>query len=609
MSKLITISRLLFLCLGTIIRCEAFVAGPLHGRTKLQARRKDLSVTSGTLPPHSIPGTQHGSVPCELCRPAKGAVALVSWFRSMGTRMKSTNMAAAFLPRLTTVFAVLFLTALLLKFRLRLFWPGVKSDPEFPDHPLPPASLGCPWLGNNILAGSKKKGPEYFYREASKRIGDPRVWMFYFLGSPVVAISDPSLIQKINSMEFKATEALSFTYKEQKGWEEEKDKPAVFGNNNVMFERNEKKHSYLRKLVGSAMMPSALKAAIPTIQETAENTIQTELLQNIDGDGTPVKMEDVCTSYTMDIVQKQLLGLNLSPEENHIFREKLEVWLKGLFSLSGTFGIPWLVKRSAPYKARLYVAAKIEEKIDELLANGPDSSTLSNMLFATDEKNQSRLTREDVVENALLLVIAGSETSASTLTLATFLLGIHPEKYQRLVEEQREVVKKNGPRMRQDVLDNECPWLEATLKEALRMGPVSGNFPKRTLKTITIDGVQIPKGWSIFSAYRLAHQLDPVTRLEDDAHMDPLKGFAPERWLQPETTPSTFFAFGSGPRYCLGVNLAMTEMKIFLASLARAVPSFELNAPIQDGKVLWNPSTLIPRPLDGARISSVERAG
>ena len=54
---------------------------------------------------------------------------------------------------------------------------------------------------------------------------------------------------------------------------------------------------------------------------------------------------------------------------------------------------------------------KIEEKIQYLEQSGPDTSTLSGMFFATDEgdSTQSKLTRQEIIDNALLLILAGSE--------------------------------------------------------------------------------------------------------------------------------------------------------------------------------------------------------
>jgi cytochrome P450 len=119
-----------------------------------------------------------------------------------------------------------------------------------------------------------------------------------------------------------------------------------------------------------------------------------------------------------------------------------------------------------------------------------------------------------------------------------------------------------------------------------------------------MDGKQIPEGWSILANICLTHQLDLVTRLEDDSHMDVHKGFKLERWLQPETKPSDFIPFGAGPRYCLGYNLALLEMKVFLATLARRIDSYQLvNG---DNKIKWNPATMIPKPIDGVLIKDIK---
>eukprot|EP00985_Skeletonema_marinoi_P025202 scaffold18263_cov71-Skeletonema_marinoi.AAC.1 len=82
-------------------------------------------------------------------------------------------------------------------------------------------------------------------------------------------------------------------------------------------------------------------------------------------------------------------------------------------------------------RARTYVVSKIEEKLDKLEMYGPDSSTLSKLYFATDDDG-NKLTREEVIHNAILLIFAGSETSSSTLTCASLLLGLHPNVWRKV---------------------------------------------------------------------------------------------------------------------------------------------------------------------------------
>jgi cytochrome P450 len=227
------------------------------------------------------------------------------------------------------------------------------------------------------------------------------------------------------------------------------------------------------------------------------------------------------------------------------FEKQLTIWLGSMYSLWVNSGI--FVRFSPAYRARLYLTEKLGEQIDRLATKPPNSSTLSKMIHAVDEDDGvNKLTKEQVIENALLLVAAGTETSSSTLTLLIMLLSLHPDVFQKLAQEQ-EQLDPNG--VTYELLQS-LPYLDAVVKEALRMGAVTGGFPRKTKETMIVNGYQIPKGWYVFGNYRLSHSLDPVTYTKDNSHMQNVKtAFQPERWLSPETTPSEFLPFGAGPRY------------------------------------------------------------
>ena len=561
----------------------------------VQRRQQPTSFVNQGQPP-GLPGFEFRLSAASHALPLNGINLLLSWIGNLWQPFFSKPMV-----RLMALLLTFLTSVYLYRHRYQYLWPGLQSDPDFSE-PLPQGSVGCPWFGNNILlANNEKLGPEYYYRQNSRRLGDPRIWKSYFMGRPIAIVSGADFVKEVNNLEFTKTGAGSTVYDNR----EKKERPRVFGTDNLNFERKKERHVFLRRLVGSAMTPLALKDALPTIVDTANQVID-QCMTN----STVIKMEDVCVDYTLNIVQNQLLGLRLQQEEASHFRDRLKDWIKGFFSLVDILGISYLIKRSKPYQAKLYIQARVGDKIDSLLKEGPDTSTLSKMLFAVDEENESKLSREEVVDNALLLIIAGSETSAGSMTLAFMLLGLHPDRYQKLVQEQRDVVDKFGEQLTPCILDQECPFLEAVVKEALRMGPVTGGFPRRVQETFVVDGAQVPKGWGVFTTYRLTHQLDPVTSLPDDAHMNVYAGFQPERWLDPETTPSDYIPFGAGPRFCLGYHLAMMEMKVFLATFARKVAAFELtNYPVGSKRtVKWNPYTIMPRPKDGVLVQSVVRS-
>ena len=153
-------------------------------------------------------------------------------------------------------------------------------------------------------------------------------------------------------------------------------------------------------------------------------------------------------------------------------------------------------------KAKKYLDSAIESKIDYLEENGPDGSTLSSMVFNTDEDigeegggPKRHLTREQVIDNTELLIIAGTETSSNTLTNAMQLLGMHPHVWDKLVEEQKQLVSRYGNSLTKEQIDKECPYLEAVIKEVMRLLPVSGGGARTVDDTLVIDGFQIPKGW------------------------------------------------------------------------------------------------------------------
>jgi hypothetical protein len=104
-----------------------------------------------------------------------------------------------------------------------------------------------------------------------------------------------------------------------------------------------------------------------------------------------------------------------------------------------------------------------------------------------------------------------------------------------------------------------------------------------------------------YSSIGQTHALDPAVELPDGSHMDVAKGFKPERWLNEATKPTEYLPFGYGPRFCLGYNLAMAEMKVFLALFARRVDFDLVN--MSSDHVTWKKASIIPKPEDGAVIS------
>eukprot|EP00587_Corethron_hystrix_P000373 CAMPEP_0113326132 /NCGR_PEP_ID=MMETSP0010_2-20120614/18292_1 /TAXON_ID=216773 ORGANISM="Corethron hystrix, Strain 308" /NCGR_SAMPLE_ID=MMETSP0010_2 /ASSEMBLY_ACC=CAM_ASM_000155 /LENGTH=377 /DNA_ID=CAMNT_0000186311 /DNA_START=111 /DNA_END=1244 /DNA_ORIENTATION=+ /assembly_acc=CAM_ASM_000155 len=334
-----------------------------------------------------------------------------------------------------------------------------------------------------------------------------------------------------------------------------------------------------------------------------------------DSEGS-VKAVDVFHKFTMDIAWRQIVGLDLKTEnEIETFIEELQTWSNGIVNYVLWFLPRFVIKLSKPYRAKVYLTNLIQRKIEQLEQNGPDESTLSGMVFAIDDSenivdadvssdshNAKRLTKKQIIDNCLLLFVAGSETSSNTLTNIIYMMGKNRRVWEKLVEEQNKVMSAHGSELTKKIIDQECPYLEAVIKESMRILSVSGGGVRTVDQTVTIDGTQIPKNWVAWYGIGLTHALDPVTWTEDESHMDPVKGFKPERWLKAETTPKEYLPFGAGFRFCLGYGLALAEMKTYLAVMARTV-DFTLME--KNGtKTKWKEG-FIRTPKDGVPIEVV----
>jgi len=370
----------------------------------------------------------------------------------------------------------------------------------------------------------------------------------------------------------------------------------LFGDKAVLYENDAGKHGRLRKVVGEAMSPVAIAEALPSFQDLANQQVDRVLKADT------IQMEEVFNDFTLDIAWKQILGLDLKQEDISEFHKMVQIWVKCIMDpmLLVPFRIPGLMKWTKVGRARTYIVSKIEEKLDKLERDGPDSSTLSKLYFATDDEG-NKLTREEVIHNAMILIFAGSETSSSTLTCASLLLGLHPNVWRKIKAEQDELVAELGEEFTRETLDKSV-YLDSVIKETLRVKPIEFGEMRLVENTVEVDGKQIPKNWFALFNVKQTHWNDPSTFKEDGSHMDVREGFQPERWLDETTKPSEWMPFGEGGRRCIGERLGMAEMKVFLGMMARKLDRYDLVNVHGDDDIVWKPDTVMARPADGTEI-------
>lgn len=202
------------------------------------------------------------------------------------------------------------------------------------------------------------------------------------------------------------------------------------------------------------------------------------------------------------------------------------------------------------------------------IINARTSSESSRNIFAgmihESEKGSDSLTDEDVVTEAGNLIVAGSDTTAITLTYLVWAVLSQPQLQKELEGEVQDLVVDYD----EAALEN-LPLLNAVIKETLRLyGAAPGSLPRAVPEGgATLGGHFIPEGITVSTQSWTMHRDENVFPSPDV--------FDASRWLKSENTNSqslaqmTFSPFGAGARTCLGIHLAYMELRLAAAEFFR----------------------------------------
>jgi cytochrome P450 len=190
------------------------------------------------------------------------------------------------------------------------------------------------------------------------------------------------------------------------------------------------------------------------------------------------------------------------------------------------------------------------EEIRERRADpaGADGNDVFSLLLAARDEEGRPLTDVELRDELMTLLMAGHETTATALAWTLERISRHPDVLGRLQEEQR----AGGDE-----------YLDATIKESLRLRPVVPAVVRRLQAPMEFGGWQLPAGVHIAPSIYLLHR-------RPDIYPDPLE-FRPERFLDDSPGTYEWIPFGGGTRRCLGASFAQFEMKTVLETVLRSV--------------------------------------
>ncbi|OAP60083.1 hypothetical protein AYL99_05085 [Fonsecaea erecta] len=233
-------------------------------------------------------------------------------------------------------------------------------------------------------------------------------------------------------------------------------------------------------------------------------------------------------------------------------------------------GLHWLIVRDGVRATLQFqeVAKDIATTRMQQKQSEGKKDVFQNLLNAKDAETGEDMPLPELMAEASLLIVAGSDTTSSGLAGIFFYLAQNPTVYARLAQEIRTTFPSveaigQGPELRS------CIYLHAVVDECLRMCPPVSAAPWRVVLRggQRIDGHEIPEGVEVGTGlYSLMH--NPAYFAE------PFK-FNPDRWIETENNPAAnieiqrraFVPFLSGSRMCAAKNLAMAELLIATAQV------------------------------------------
>jgi cytochrome P450 family 109 len=297
-------------------------------------------------------------------------------------------------------------------------------------------------------------------------------------------------------------------------------------------------HMHLRKLANKAFVPSKIKTLIDRTYEVA-NELVDDIIAKHGNEGVIDWAVDFCALYPVTVIA-QVLGVPTAR------RAEFKIWVDNVLAASNraAYGPERLAEIQ---ESSDNIRAFFEDLYDERAANLQDD-LISDFIQA--EVDGEKMSRIEVIQMSILLLIGGVETTTNLLGTVLVELKRHPDVYARV-------------RQNPDLI---APLIE----EVLRYNPPVQLIFRHTMEDTELGGVKIPKGSTIIPLLASANR--------DETKFDNSEVFDIDRKI---TVP--LMSFGQGPHFCMGNYLSRMEAK---SALEVAFRRFEILEPVSD-EVDW----------------------
>src|SRR4051812_28630202 len=370
--------------------------------------------------------------------------------------------------------------------------------------------------------------PAAFMRGVHARFGDPATIRTYWTDEPMVLFSHPDGVRELFRLDPAVAPA---------GQSWEFLRPFAGPHSILVLDGDE--HISERRLIQTPFHGERMRSFQPMVAELA----RAELEQ---WDGHVVTLERM-KRLTLETILRVVFGARGEREAAEL-RDAVHGTLDTVRSMPRMLAMSLVQRDLGPRSpwGRFRLAV---ERFDALLldvlarrrADPGDDSMLAVLLDQRDEDGNPPTDRH-LRDQLVALLAAGHDTSAASLSWAFERLARHPAVHARL-------------------RDGDPAYLDAVVKEVLRVRPALTIAPRRLLEPVQIAGRRLPAGVHVAACLWLALRRED---LWPDA-----SAFRPERWLDgPRPNPMSWIPFGGGVRRCTGAPFAEMEMREVLRAAA-----------------------------------------
>ncbi|KAM5131630.1 cytochrome P450 3A11-like [Callospermophilus lateralis] len=331
----------------------------------------------------------------------------------------------------------------------------------------------------------------------------------------------------------------------------------------ALFAARDEEWKRLRVLLSPVFSSGKLKEMFPIINQYGDALVK-YLSQEVKK-GKPVTMKEMLGSYSMDVIVSTSFGVNVNslnnPQDPFVKKAKnvlvLFPFLRPVFQALNVCRFSKSVldffKNAVMMMKQKRLEDKEKHRIDflQLMIDSQNSQ---------DKEPYQGLSDLEIAAQSIIFILAGYDTTSSTLSFIMYVLATHPDVQKKLQQEIDETLP-NKATVTYDVLF-EMKYLDMVVNETLRLYPIFERTVRVCKKDVELNGVLIPKGTNVAIPIYSLHQ--------NSTYWPEPEKFYPGRFSKKNKdsiNPYVYMPFGNGPRNCIGMRFALMNMKLALIRL------------------------------------------